>query len=47
MWELQKGLGGFEISEQRMVHQVITIIKKKWFTANELNEIRRDEKTSG
>ena len=26
MWELQKGLGGFEISEQRMVNQVITII---------------------
>ena len=47
MWELQKGLGGFEISEQRMVNQVITIIKKIWFTANELNEIRRDEKTSG
>ena len=47
MWELQKGLGVFEISEQRMVNQVITIIRKKWFTANELNEIRRDEKTSG
>ena len=47
MWELQKGLGGFEIREQRMVNQVITIIRKKWFTANELNEIRRDEKTSG
>ena len=41
MWESWKESGGFEISEQRMADQVRTILKKEWFTAEELEEIKR------
>ena len=43
MWKLWKELERFEISEQQMADQVRTIINKKWFTAELLNEIRRSE----
>ena len=44
MWKSWKELGEFEISEQRMADQVRTIIKKKWFTTEDLDEIRRYKK---
>ena len=33
----------YGISEQRMADPIRTVIKKKWFTAEKLDEIRKDE----
>lgn len=43
MWELWKDAGGFEISEQRIADQARTILRKEWFTTEELDEIKNDQ----